>query len=405
MILKFIDKIKEYINELQLTHFYSQMKGALENYKRSNSNLWTDTLCYFTILSFIPVLAIAFSIGRWFGIDNYYLKQLTESSPLNEETLNLILETTQNLLQNTRSGIIAGVGFLSLGWVIVSMFSVIEKALNSIWGIRKTRGVFRKVTDYFIVFLILPMSVIGANILTNLKVNIFYSEHIIQLMAPYLALWIFFIFFYTVLPNTKVNLIPTIWSSFIISFLLNQSNMLLVKLQIIIATYNKIYGSFSVLLLSLIWLKIVWFLILIGAHFSYVLQNRDILGKIGIIKKINFISRYRVAEKVLLLLVENYLKNNKPVSIMEISEKLKLPTELTRGIIDMLKKMDYISTIESETTDDKNYKLTMSIETITLKKLYEDMENFGEDYLIEEVKFDKNLKIVEYFKNFDLQNF
>lgn len=401
MILKFIDKIKEYINELQLTHFYSQMKGALENYKRSNSNLWTDTLCYFTILSFIPVLAIAFSIGRWFGIDNYYLKQLTESSPLNEETLNLILETTQNLLQNTRSGIIAGVGFLSLGWVIVSMFSVIEKALNSIWGIRKTRGVFRKVTDYFIVFLILPMSVIGANILTNLKVNIFYSEHIIQLMAPYLALWIFFIFFYTVLPNTKVNLIPTIWSSFIISFLLNQSNMLLVKLQIIIATYNKIYGSFSVLLLSLIWLKIVWFLILIGAHFSYVLQNRDILGKIGIIKKINFISRYRVAEKVLLLLVENYLKNNKPVSIMEISEKLKLPTELTRGIIDMLKKMDYISTIESETTDDKNYKLTMSIETITLKKLYEDMENFGEDYLIEEVKFDKNLKIVEYFKNFD----
>lgn len=401
MILKFIDKIKEYINELQLTHFYSQMKGALENYKRSNSNLWTDTLCYFTILSFIPVLAIAFSIGRWFGIDNYYLKQLTESSPLNEETLNLILETTQNLLQNTRSGIIAGVGFLSLGWVIVSMFSVIEKALNSIWGIRKTRGVFRKVTDYFIVFLILPMSVIGANILTNLKVNIFYSEHIIQLMAPYLALWIFFIFFYSVLPNTKVNLIPTIWSSFIISFLLNQSNMLLVKLQIIIATYNKIYGSFSVLLLSLIWLKIVWFLILIGAHFSYVLQNRDILGKIGIIKKINFISRYRVAEKVLLLLVENYLKNNKPVSIMEISEKLKLPTELTRGIIDMLKKMDYISTIESETTDDKNYKLTMSIETITLKKLYEDMENFGEDYLIEEVKFDKNLKIVEYFKNFD----
>lgn len=401
MILKFIDKIKEYINELQLTHFYSQMKGALENYKRSNSNLWTDTLCYFTILSFIPVLAIAFSIGRWFGIDNYYLKQLTESSPLNEETLNLILETTQNLLQNTRSGIIAGVGFLSLGWVIVSMFSVIEKALNSIWGIRKTRGVFRKVTDYFIVFLILPMSVIGANILTNLKVNIFYSEHIIQLMAPYLALWIFFIFFYTVLPNTKVNLIPTIWSSFIISFLLNQSNMLLVKLQIIIATYNKIYGSFSVLLLSLIWLKIVWFLILIGAHFSYVLQNRDILGKIGIIKKINFISRYRVAEKVLLLLVENYLKNNKPVSIMEISEKLKLPTELTRGIIDMLKKMDYISTIESETTDDKNYKLTMSIETITLKKLYKDMENFGEDYLIEEVKFDKNLKIVEYFKNFD----
>ena len=399
MIIKFINKIKDYISELQLTHFYSQMKGALENYKRSNSNLWANTLCYFTTLSFIPVLAIAFSIGRWFGIDNYYLKQLTESSPLNEETVNLILETTQNLLQNTRSGIIAGVGFLSLGWVIISMFSVIEKALNSIWGIRKTRGVFRKVTDYFIVFLMLPVSVIGANILTNLKTDIFYSKHIIQLIAPYLALWIFFIFFYTVLPNTKVNLVPTLWSSFIISFLLNQSNMLLVRLQIIITTYNKIYGSFSVLLLSLIWLKIVWFLILIGAHFSYILQNRDSLGKIGIIKKINFISKYRVTQKVLLTLMENYLKNNKPISAIEISESLKIPTELTRGILDMLKKMGYISTIECETTDEKNYKLTMSVEIITFKKLYEDMENFGENYVIDEVKFNENFKVIEYLKN------
>lgn len=399
MMLKFINKIKAYTNELQLTHFYSQMKGALENYKRSNSNLWANTLCYFTILSFIPVLAIAFSIGRWFGIDNYYLKQLTESSPLNEETINLILETTQNLLQNTRSGILAGIGFLSLGWVIVSMFSVIEKALNSIWGIRKTRGVFRKVADYFIVFLMLPVSIIGANVLTNLKIDILYSKHVIQLIAPYLALWIFFIFFYTVLPNTKVNLVPTIWSSFIISFLLNQSNMLLVRLQIIIATYNKIYGSFSVLLLSLIWLKIVWFLILLGAHFSYILQNRGSLGQIGIIKRINFISRYRVTQKVLLLLVENYLENDKSISAVEVSENLKIPMEFTRNILDMLKKMGYISIIESEAADEKGYKLTMSVETITFKKLYEDMENFGENYKIDEVKFNENSKVIDYFKN------
>lgn len=400
MIFKYIDKVKDYIEELQLTHFYSQMKGALENYKRSNSNLWANTLCYFTTLSFIPVLAIAFSIGRWFGIDNYYLRQLTESSPLNEETVNLILETTQNLLQNTRSGIIAGVGFLSLGWVIVSMFSVIEKALNSIWGIKKTRRVFRKVTDYFIVFLILPVSIIGANILTNLKTDIFYSKHIIQLVAPYLALWIFFVFFYTVLPNTKVNLVPTIWSSFIISFLLNQSNMLLVRLQIIITTYNKIYGSFSVLLLSLIWLKIVWFLILIGAHFSYILQNRDSLGNIEIIRKINFLSKYKVTKKILLLFMKNYVDNDRAISSLEISESLKIPLELTKSLIDELKKMNYISpVIESDTTEERGYKLTMNVDGITFKKLYEDMENFGENFIIDDVKFDDNSKLIEYFKN------
>ncbi|MGL5663532.1 MAG: hypothetical protein ACRCW8_07115 [Cetobacterium sp.] len=97
--------------------------------------------------------------------------------------------------------------------------------------------------------------------------------------------------------------------------------------------------------------------------------------------------------------MENYLKNNKPISAIEISESLKIPTELTRGILDMLKKMGYISTIECETTDEKNYKLTMSVEIITFKKLYEDMENFGENYVIDEVKFNENLKLIEYFKN------
>lgn len=394
-----IQNIKNYVSELQLTHFYSQMKGAFENYKRSNSNLWANTLCYFTTLSFIPILAIAFSIGRWFGIDNYYLRQLTESSPLNEETIKLILDIAQNLLQNTRSGVIAGVGFISLGWVIVSMFSVIEKALNSIWDIKRTRNFFRKVSDYLLVFFLLPISVIGANVLNNIKVEFLYVEHILNLVAPYLALWIFFIFFYMVLPNTKVALVPTIWSSFIVSFLINQSNMLLVKLQIIIATYNKIYGSFSVLLLSLIWLKVVWFLILIGAHFSYVLQNRENLGKIEDIKKINFKSKYLVTKKVLLFLVKNYLDNEKPVSALQISQELKIPMELSRNVLEELKKLEYISVIESDTNDEKRCKLTMSVEIITFKKLYEDLETVGENLEIEVVNFDENIKLIDYFKN------
>lgn len=394
-----INNIRNYINELQLTHFYSQIKGALENYKRSNSNLWANTLCYFTTLSFIPLLAIAFSIARWFGIDSYYLRQLTESSPLNEETVKVILDIAQNLLQSTRNGVIAGVGFVSLGWVIVSMFSVIEKALNSIWGIKKTRGFFRKVSDYLLVFFMLPMSVIVGNILNNIKVEFVSIEYILNLVAPYLALWIFFVFFYMVLPNTKVALIPTIWSSFIVSFFLNQSNMLLLKLQIIIATYNKIYGSFSVLLLSLIWLKVVWFLILIGAHFSYILQNRENLGKIEDIKKINFKSKYLVTKKVLLFLVKNYLDNKKAVTALEISEELKIPLELSKNILEELRKLEYVSIIENDSVEEKRYKLTMCVEIITFKKLYEDLEMVGENLDIEVVSFDENIKAIDYFKN------
>ncbi|MGL5904146.1 MAG: YihY/virulence factor BrkB family protein, partial [Cetobacterium sp.] len=321
------------------------------------------------------------------------------SSPLNEETIKDVLEIAQNLLENTRSGIIAGVGFLSLGWVVISTFSVIEKALNSIWGIKKTRSFFRKISDYLLVFFMLPISIISANLFNNFEIKFLYTEHIIYLLAPYFTLWIFFIFFYTVLPNTKVSLIPTIWSSFIVSFLLNQSNMLLVKLQIVIGTYNKIYGSFSVLLLSLIWLKIVWFLILIGAHFSYILQNREILGKIEDIKKINFKSKYLITKKALLVLVKNYLDNQKPITSLDLSNELKIPVELSKNILEELKKINYISVIENDLSDEKQYKLTMCVEIITFKKLYKDLEEIGETLDVEVISFDENTKICDYFKN------
>lgn len=398
--IKVFTKLDSYLKELEVSGLYKQLKGAYENYKRSNSNLWANTLCYFTILTFIPIIAIAFSIGRWFGIDQYFFKQLSESSPLNEQTLNTILKTAQVLLKNTQNGIIAGVGFISLGWVVISMFSIIEKALNSIWGVKKTRSFFRKFSDYFTVFLILPIGVVLTNILINLKINISVIHSIIETVAPYFSLWIFFLVFFSVLPNTKVNIIPTIWSSFIVSFLLNQSNVILLKLQLLISEYNKIYGSFSVLLLSLIWLKIVWFLILLGAHFTYIVQNRGNLIKIDGLKNLSFNSKYDILQVILLLFVKNFIKNESPLYIKAISKEIKLPYEVIEDTIENMEKLDYVVEVVTE-TEEKAYKISVNILELKYSKVYEDLKKLGENYFISTEKYDENISLYEVYKKFD----
>lgn len=398
--IKVFTKLDSYLKELEVSGLYKQLKGAYENYKRSNSNLWANTLCYFTILTFIPIIAIAFSIGRWFGIDQYFFKQLSESSPLNEQTLNTILKTAQVLLKNTQNGIIAGVGFISLGWVVISMFSIIEKALNSIWGVKKTRSFFRKFSDYFTVFLILPIGVVLTNILINLKINIPVIHSIIETVAPYFSLWIFFLVFFSVLPNTKVNIIPTIWSSFIVSFLLNQSNVILLKLQLLISEYNKIYGSFSVLLLSLIWLKIVWFLILLGAHFTYIVQNRGNLIKIDGLKNLSFNSKYDILQVILLLFVKNFIKNESPLYIKAISKEIKLPYEVIEDTIENMEKLDYVVEVVTE-TEEKAYKISVNILELKYSKVYEDLKKLGENYFISTEKYDENISLYEVYKKFD----
>ncbi|MGL4687311.1 MAG: YihY/virulence factor BrkB family protein, partial [Fusobacteriaceae bacterium] len=294
--------ILEFLKEGKISNLYRAFKGALKNYKRANSSLWVNSLCYISILSLVPLLAIGFSIGRWLGIDDYLAKQLYLNSPLNEETLGVLLNASTNLLNNTRSGLLAGIGFIFLGWAIISMFSLIEKALNSIWRIKKQRALGRRFSDYLTVFMVFPLTILSMNILTGNGTKIIYLPPFINIIAPYLSLWAFFFIFYMIMPNTKIRLVPAIISSFFISLLFNQSNVIFLKLQILITEYNKIYGSFSIILIFLIWLKIIWFLILLGSHLTYFLQNNDTLLNIDGIKYLNFNTKFKLTTIIVIIL-------------------------------------------------------------------------------------------------------
>lgn len=402
-MIKINNNIKEFFNKSEVKDFYHEIKGAYHNYKISNSNLWVSSLCYYTIMSFIPVLAIAFSFGKWLGVEDYLFDQLARNSPLNKEYLDLLLKTSQNLLENTRGGVIAGVGFISLGWVIISMFSTIEKALNSIWGIRKDRSFFRKFSDYTTVFCMLPLSVLGSNILQNFRLEILFLPKLIDIFVPYLSLWIFFIIFYSVLPNTKVKLFSVIWSGFIVSFLLSQSNFVLIKLQTVIIKYNTIYGSFSILLIFLIWLKYIWFLILLGAHFSYILQNREELKEKNIKNSLSFSSKFEISKKIVLILGENYFYDNPPITLQEISERLKISKTILKNIISDLIKINYVIEVNDE---ERTYKIIKNIYNLDFEILEKDLKNLGENYEFEKsdydlIKLNPKIKISEIIKSFD----
>ncbi|MGL5577714.1 MAG: hypothetical protein ACRDB7_01210, partial [Fusobacteriaceae bacterium] len=113
---KKIEKIINYKKrgDRRFAHIIAGIEGAHSNYVRSNSGVWVSSLCYFSVLSLIPILAIAFSFGRFMGIEGFLAAQLYKNSPLDEESLKTLLDVAQNLLENTRSGILAGVGFIFL---------------------------------------------------------------------------------------------------------------------------------------------------------------------------------------------------------------------------------------------------------------------------------------------------
>ena len=99
-----VDSYKEIISQGKISNIIIVAKKALEGYKRANSGLWVTSLCFYTILSLVPIFAILFSLGTWFGVADYLLIKLREYSPLNDDSINLLITFAQNFLENTRTG-------------------------------------------------------------------------------------------------------------------------------------------------------------------------------------------------------------------------------------------------------------------------------------------------------------
>lgn len=404
-----ISSYKEIISQGKISNIINVIKKALEGYKRANSGLWVTSLCFYTILSLVPIFAILFSLGTWLGVADYFLIKLRDYSPLNEESINLLISFAQNFLENTRTGVLAGIGFLFLGWTLISMFSIIEKSFNDIWRVEKSRMFLRKITDYISFFILFPtLLVISSGVIKIIsdKVGIENLGLVIFIrFIPFLTLLFFFTTMYMLIPNTKVKFIPALIAAIFISMFFSGFQSLFILLQGMVNTYNKIYGSFSVIFIFLFWLKIMWFFIILGSHLCYFLQNRELHLFTSEVEEINFKAKEYSAVIVMKELIERYLNNLTPLTINEIVKKYGIPYEVVKYVLDVFIFDDLVGEIGEK--DEKSYVIIKNVEGITFKTIFNSLENYGEKINIESTEeLEKILDCVrEKNFSFSLKNY
>ena len=380
-----IDSYKEIVSQGKISNIIRVVKKALESYGRANSGLWVTSLCFYTILSLVPIFAILFSLGTWLGVADYFLVKLRDYSPLNEESINLLITFAQNFLENTRTGILAGIGFLFLGWTLISMFSIIEKAFNDIWRVEKSRMFLRKITDYISFFILFPtLLVISSGVVKIIADKVGLENIALSILIkliPFLTLLFFFTTMYMLIPNTKVRFIPALIAAVFISLFFSGFQSLFILLQGMVNTYNKIYGSFSVIFIFLFWLKLMWFFIILGAHLCYFLQNRELHLFTKSVEDVNFKIKEYTAVILMTELVERYLNSLTPLTINEIVKKYGIPYEVIKYILNVFIENELVGEIGEK--DDKSYVIIKNVDGISFKTVFKSLENFGERISIE----------------------
>lgn len=380
-----IDSYKEIVSQGKISNIIRVVKKALESYGRANSGLWVTSLCFYTILSLVPIFAILFSLGTWLGVADYFLVKLRDYSPLNEESINLLITFAQNFLENTRTGILAGIGFLFLGWTLISMFSIIEKAFNDIWRVEKSRMFLRKITDYISFFILFPtLLVISSGVVKIIADRVGLENIALSILIkliPFLTLLFFFTTMYMLIPNTKVRFIPALIAAVFISLFFSGFQSLFILLQGMVNTYNKIYGSFSVIFIFLFWLKLMWFFIILGAHLCYFLQNRELHLFTKSVEDVSFKIKEYTAVILMKELVERYLNSLTPLTINEIIKKYGIPYEVIKYILNVFIENELVGEIGEK--DDKSYVIIKNVDGISFKTVFKSLENFGERISIE----------------------
>lgn len=295
-------------------------------------------LTYQTLLAIVPALALLFAICRGFGFQNLIESQLFSSFPAQSKALATAMRFVDSYLAQSSEGIFVGIGIIFLLWTLISLISNVEDAFNTIWGIPQGRTIWRKITDYTAIFLILPVLMICASGITVFMSTTVQENLPLPFLSPVVStildcsslvlVWLFFAGSYLLIPNTKVKFKNAFVAGIIAGTAFLVLQWLFVNGQIYVTKYNAIYGSFSFLPLLLIWLQLVWLITLSGAVYCYSSQNIFEFSFSDEIAKISEDYRWRIILAVMTVASLRYLHEEKPLTGHQIATRYGLPISL-----------------------------------------------------------------------------
>lgn len=364
---------------------------ALRGFREDNCMLRASSLTFYTLLSIVPVAAMAFGIAKGFGFHDTLEEQLYQNFPGQEDVVSKVVVFADSLLETTKGGVIAGFGLVILFWAVFKVMGNIENAFNQIWQVKRERSLARKLSDYLAIMLLSPVIIIlqsSATVFVTTQITIVtqnitllgYLDPLLSFsykLVPYFLVWILFILIYLVMPNTRVKF----RSALVAGVIAGSSYQLLqgfyFAFQIGFARYNAIYGSFAALPLLLIWLQASWLIVLLGAEIAYATQN---VGKYEFEQDTTHASpglRKLVALRICLYIVRRFDRGASPVESGQVADELGLPLPLTNRVLRELTDSDILREVQLVDSERQGFMPARDADHLSISFILEALERRG----------------------------
>ena len=297
--------------------FKAVIKGFLDN----KCSMHAAGLTYFALLAVMPVLCCILVAAKACRVDEYARGQINlridamissfekgqddsiaQLTAKDEEELEKKRIAAEEFAAQARSisnalfarvekfdiGTFGWIGFGFLLWTVISSLASVETSFNEIFGVPKSRPIWKRAYMYLFIMIVLPvlstvaMSLPILNVAKNVIVCTLGATWLTQWVSDGLVWlldsWVFrfafsfatasvaFAFFLWVMPNCKVRLRHAWYGGAITALLFCGWLKACAVAQIGIAKSSALYGSFAFLPIVLTWLYMSWQIVLLGAN-------------------------------------------------------------------------------------------------------------------------------------------
>ncbi len=258
---------------------------AAKNHAKQDIGWKAVALSFFTVMAFVPFLAVSFAIANYLGLGEI-LMDLIHKNFGHSDIMDYLIIFANNIISSSQEGIYGIISLVVFGWMIIWLMVCVERSFNNIWKVRKSRVLWRRIIYYMVTLFTAPLVIM---VFLSVSLTIADGINIIGVAIPFLEsvsgflIWLAFGVFmslgltgvYMILPNTKVRFVPALIAATVSGVAFTVVQYMYLETQVFVSRMNAVYGVFAAIPLFMVWLNIGWFIVLLGSNLSYSFQNID----------------------------------------------------------------------------------------------------------------------------------
>lgn len=335
---------------------------VVKGFNEDDLTIHASSLTFVSLTSLVPLLAVAFAMLKGFGVGTEQINTLAHAEWLLEmpEAMQAFVEQVLNIVNNTNFSTLGFVGLIVAIFTAIMLLANIEKSFNRIWGVSKNRSLPRQITSYTSVLVLLPLLIFTAISLRaqlainasipGVDINISVANSIIRQTVSFLLVWAAFACLYVMVPNVSVRLKPALISSLLFTLLFLGWQKIYMVLQFGVARYNAIYGVFAAVPVTFAWLYAAWVIILLGAEFTFAMQNSETYQLEGAAENASIRSRLLIALLVMRSAGQSMLEGKAFFDSSVFARDNRVPIRLVNSVLAVLVKCGFLTQVGDQRT-------------------------------------------------------